>query len=246
VTAKVGLLGLDFAELTLSDAGLVIAERPAEAPFRYVVTPNSDHLVRLSRDPDLYEVYRGAALCLLDSRVVRGLARSFGLPAPSVVTGSDLTACLLTEHLRPGERITIVGLTPEWLPQLITRLRLAPPAHHNPPLGFENDPDAFAEAVAFVRSHPARFIFLAVGTPRQERLAAAIAAAGGATGTGLCVGASLHFLAGAQRRAPLFMQRMGLEWLFRFAAEPRRLFRRYMIDSPAIIALLLRSRTRQP
>jgi exopolysaccharide biosynthesis WecB/TagA/CpsF family protein len=102
-------------------------------------------------------------------------------------------------------------------------------------MGFEHDPQSFAAAVAFVRDHPARFVFLAVGSPRQERLAAAIAATGDATGTGLCIGASLEFLAGARRRAPRFMQRIGMEWLFRLASDPRRLLRRYLIDSPRII-----------
>ena len=83
------------------------------------------------------------------------------------------------------------------------------PAHYDPPMGFERDPVAFAATVAFVRDNPARFVFLAVGSPRQEYLAAAIGAAGGATGTGLCIGASLEFLAGARRRAPRFMRRIG-------------------------------------
>jgi UDP-N-acetyl-D-mannosaminuronic acid transferase (WecB/TagA/CpsF family) len=236
------LLGLDFTNLDVALAASRIAERPADAPFGYVVTPNADHLVRLSRDPGLRAIYRDAALCLLDSRVVAGLARLFGVPAPAVATGSDLTARLLTHHLRPGERITIVGLSPSWLPALVAGRGLAPPAHYDPPMGFENDPRAFGAAVSFVRANPARFVFLAVGSPRQERLAAAIRAAGGVTGTGLCIGASLEFLAGSRRRAPLFMRRAGLEWLFRLAADPRRLFRRYLIDSPVVIALLLKQR----
>jgi exopolysaccharide biosynthesis WecB/TagA/CpsF family protein len=242
VTAPVPLLGLRFADLTVAAAAARIAERPAYAPFGYIVTPNADHLVRLSRDPGLHTIYRNAALRLLDSRVVAGLARLFGLPAPRVVPGSDLTAHLLAHHLRPGERITIVGLSPVWLPALMARCRLTAPAHYDPPMGFEHDPAAFAAAVAFVRTHPARFVFLAVGSPRQERLAAAIGAAGDATGTGLCIGASLEFLAGARSRAPRFMRLIGLEWLFRLAIDPRRLFRRYLIDSPVVIALLLKQR----
>jgi exopolysaccharide biosynthesis WecB/TagA/CpsF family protein len=165
-----------------------------------------------------------------------------GLPVPPVVPGSDLAACLLTRHVKPGERITIVGLSAIWLPALTARLGLAPPNHYDPPHGFDRDPAAFAAAVAFVRDHPARFVFLAVGSPRQEKLAAAVAAAGDATGTGLCIGASLDFLAGAQQRAPGLMQRACLEWLFRLVREPRRLARRYMIDSPAVIALLWKQR----
>ena len=236
------LLELGFADLTVAAAAARIAARPADAPFDYVVTPNADHLVRLNRDPGLRAIYRNAALCLLDSRVVSGLAWLFGLKAPPVVPGSDLTARLLAHHLRPNERITIVGLSPAWLPALVARCRLAPPAHYDPPMGFERDPAAFAAAVAFVRDNPARFVFLAVGSPRQEHLAAAITAAGGATGTGLCIGASLEFLAGARRRAPRVMQRLGLEWLFRLAGDPHRLFRRYLIDSPVVIALLLKQR----
>ena len=239
---SIQLLGLPFADLDLPAAAARIADRSADAPFEYVVTPNADHLVRLERDPGLRAIYQGAALCLLDSRVVFGLSRLFGLRAPSVVVGSDLTAHLLAHHLQPNEQITIIGLSPTWLPALIKRCHLATPAHHDPPMGFEHDPAAFAAAVAFVRDHPARFVFLAVGSPRQERLAAAIEAAGGATGTGLCIGASLDFLAGARRRAPGFMQRAGLEWLFRLATDPRRLLRRYLIDSPMIIVLLLKQR----
>jgi exopolysaccharide biosynthesis WecB/TagA/CpsF family protein len=242
VTEPVSLLGLSFADLTVAAAAAHIAERPADAPFGYVVTPNADHLVRLSRERGLHAIYRNAMLCLLDSRVVFGLVRLFGLPAPHVVPGSDLTAQLLAHHLRENERITIVGLSPVWLPALVARCGLAEPAHHDPPMGFERDPVAFAAAVAFVRDNPARLVFLAVGSPRQEYLAAAIAGAGGATGTGLCIGASLEFLAGASRRAPQFMRLTGLEWLFRLVTDPRRLFRRYLVVSPMVIVLLLKQR----
>jgi exopolysaccharide biosynthesis WecB/TagA/CpsF family protein len=85
-------------------------------------------------------------------------------------------------------------------------------------------------------------VFLAVGSPRQEALAAAIRATGCATGTGLCIGASLEFIAGAQRRAPVWMQRAGLEWLHRLGCDPKRLVRRYLMDCPAIVPLLLRER----
>jgi N-acetylglucosaminyldiphosphoundecaprenol N-acetyl-beta-D-mannosaminyltransferase len=240
--ALVPLLDLDFDNLGLEQAAAWISARPANAPFGYVVTPNADHLVRLSRNPKLRAVYRDASLCLLDSRVVAGFARMFGLVAPAVVPGSDLTAHLLLHHLAPGERVTIVGLAPEWLPALIDRCGLAPPAHYNPPMGFDRDPVAFAETIAFVRDNPARLVFLAVGSPRQEYLAAALAGSGDVTGTGLCIGASLEFLAGACRRAPMALQRLSLEWLFRFAGNPRRLFRRYVIDSPMVIALLARQR----
>jgi len=242
VSRTIRLLGLDFADLDVTEAAALIAERPAESPFQYVVTPNADHLVRLARDPDLAAVYRNAGLRLLDSRVVAGAARLLGLPTPRVVPGSDLTPLLLMQHLRPQEQVTIVGLRPRWLPALVARCELASPAHYDPPMGFAADRGAFAAAVDFVLAHRARFVFLAVGSPGQEMLAATIAASGCATGIGLCIGASLEFVSGAAHRAPPWMQRADLEWLFRLVHDPRRLARRYLVDCPAVFSLLLRER----
>lgn len=246
-TAPVPLLGLRFAPLGVAAAVDWIAARgPAlfgyEAPFGYVVTPNADHLVRLHRRPELRAVYTGAALCVLDSRVVAAAARLLGVPAPPVCPGSDMAAWLLRWHVRPGERITIIGLRPALLPALVARFGLTAPAHCDPPMGFWRDPAALQAVVAFVRAHPARLVFLAVGSPGQEILAQAIAADWRAVGTGLCVGAALDFLAGGARRAPRWMQAMGLEWLHRLAREPRRLWRRYLLDDPLVFWLLWRAR----
>jgi len=236
---SVRLLGLDFADLDAAGAADLIAQRPAGAPFGYVVTPNADHLVRLARHPDLRGLYENAWLRLLDSRVVAGAARLLGLPAPRVAPGSDLTALLVAGHLGRDEPLTVVGLRAVWLPALARRCRRNPIAHHDPPMGFEHDPASFRAAVDFVIANPARLTLIATGSPRQEKLAAAIAASGRARGLGLCVGASLEFLAGAAPRAPAWMQRGGLEWLHRLAADPRRLARRYLVEDLAVFRLLV-------
>jgi UDP-N-acetyl-D-mannosaminuronic acid transferase (WecB/TagA/CpsF family) len=93
----------------------------------------------------------------------------------------------------------------------ITRCGIATPAHYDPPLGFDSNQASLDAAVDFVLANPSRFVFLAVGSPRQEILAAAIAAMGRASGIGLCIGASLEFIAGAAKRAPVWMQYAGLE-----------------------------------
>jgi len=232
------LLGLEFANLDAASAANSIAHRSATASFGYVVTPNADHLVRLRRAPELRPLYEHAMLRLLDSRVVALLAQMVGLPVPRVAPGSDVTAHVLLRHLVPGEPVTIVGLSPRWLPAL----GISAVAHYDPPRGFEHDPAAMQEAVQFVLAHPARFVLLAVGSPRQEMLADAIRATGRATGVGLCIGASLEFLAGAHHRAPSWMRRARLEWLYRLACDPRHMARRYLLDDPAIIPLLLRER----
>lgn len=240
------LLGLDFADMTAPQAAAHLAARNPAAPFAAVITPNADHLVRLHRQPELRPIYEAAAYRLLDSRIVAAAARALRLPTPRVCPGSDLTAELLAHYLAPGERLTIIGLPPAYLPALCARLNLAPPAHYDPPMGFWRNWAALAQAVAFATANPARFTILAVGSPGQEILAHEIARTGQATGIGICVGASLEFLAGAQRRAPAWMQQAGLEWLHRLAQNPRRLAARYLRDDPLIFALLARERLSRP
>jgi N-acetylglucosaminyldiphosphoundecaprenol N-acetyl-beta-D-mannosaminyltransferase len=118
--------------------------------------------------------------------------------------------------------------------------------HHSPPLGFEHDASAFTATVQFVENNLARLVFLAVGSPRQELLAQALVARGIATGTGLCIGASLDFLAGGEWRAPVLVQRAGLEWAWRLVQNPRRLWRRYLVDDLAIFGLLWREARGRP
>lgn len=243
----VPLLGIDFTDLSLAGVIDWLVARPAGAAFGYVVTPNADHLVRLARNPALLHLYAEAALKLLDSRVVARLAGLLGLPAPAVVPGSDLSAALIGHVIDQDEPVTVLGLAPEAMARLTERTGLRRIAHHNPPMGFEHDPAAFEAAVGFIEAHPARFTFLAVGSPRQCMVANALQRRGRARGMGLCIGASLLFLTGEERRAPGPVQRAGLEWAWRLAQDPRRLARRYLVDSPAIIALLRReAQARRP
>jgi N-acetylglucosaminyldiphosphoundecaprenol N-acetyl-beta-D-mannosaminyltransferase len=197
-------VGLRFADLDAEAAASLIASRPENACFGYLVTPNADHLIRLLRLPELRPAYERATLCCLDSVVVARLAGALGLRPPRVATGADIVEALLTRHLRAGDRLTIIGLAPAALPALAARLRGVRIAHHAPPAGFARDPAAFDTALRFALANPARFTLIALGSPAQERLAAATAGSGGARGYGLCIGAALDFLAGVQPRAPRF------------------------------------------
>ncbi len=241
--APTRLLGLDFETRDADGALALLAARDAGSPFAYLVTPNADHLVRLARDPARYgPLYRDAAWRLMDSRVVARAAGAMGLRAPPVVPGSDLTARLLEEVVRPDDPVAVLGGRAATVAAVARRYGLRRLLHHDPPMGFDADPAAFARAVDFVAESGARFSFLCVGSPRQEMVARAVLAKGGATGTALCVGASLLFLSGEERRAPRLVQRAGMEWAWRLAQDPKRLARRYLVDDPAILALLWREK----
>ncbi len=234
-------LGMPFDPVPADAVVAAIAARGPENPFAYVVTPNVDHVLTASRRPDLLPCYHRAWLCVCDSRPLRRLARLFGLTL-TLVTGSDLTRRLFAEVLRPGDRIAVIGATPAVADGVRRRFPWLTVCDHCPPLGFIDDPAEVDRCLAFLEREAsrARVIFLAVGAPRSEQLAAVLAARGRVRGTALCIGASLEFLTGARQRAPHWMQTLGLEWLFRLFSEPRRLWRRYLLGSVALARLMLR------
>ncbi len=226
-------LGLPFHLLTLDQAADdILSQR--EGDFRYVVTPNVQHMVRLlDSHATLRPLYFSAWRTLCDSRVLSRLARLHGVQLP-VATGSDLTAKLLQRAAVERIRVAIVGpdaSVGDLLKPLYPGLDAV---FHQPKFGFIDDPKAVDAAVDFVVSTNAPLVFLAVGTPQQELLAQRIQANPQARGVGLCIGASIDFLTGKQRRAPLWMQRSGIEWLHRLATNPVRLGRRYFVECPKI------------
>jgi len=111
--------------------------------------------------------------------------------------------------------------------------------HYNPPMGFIRDPAAVEQCVQFIEScSPFRFCFLAVGAPQQEVIAQMLKTRAVARGLALCIGASINFLTGVERRAPHWMQRIGMEWLYRLAQDPGRLAKRYLLRGPRVFSLL--------
>ncbi|PZN96930.1 MAG: glycosyltransferase [Alphaproteobacteria bacterium] len=231
---------LDF-DFQQSDAAAVlqkIGTRGPDLPFAYVVTPNVDHVVRLERiRSDLWPAYRRAWLTLCDSRILARLADKAGVRL-SVVPGSDLTAALFDTVIAPNDKVAILGGSPAMIAELCRRYGLRNVQHFNPPMGFIHDAHQRSRAISFLIEAHARYSVLAVGSPQQEILAWKVQASGAATGIGLCVGASLDFLCSEKTRAPRMLQKLSLEWLFRLVQEPRRMWRRYLVDGPQIFAIV--------
>jgi exopolysaccharide biosynthesis WecB/TagA/CpsF family protein len=211
--------------------------------YGYVVTPNVDHLVRYFEDASFRAQYRAAAFILMDSRFAAVLVRLLKGKRVPICTGSDLTAQLLKCVVKPTDRVVVIGGTLQQAQLIVSEYGLVNFRHHNPPMGFVENPTEVEKCLDFIEeSSPFRFCFLAVGSPQQEALANKLLSRGRARGLALCVGASLNFLTGLERRAPRWMQRLALEWLYRLLRDPKRLAGRYLARGPRVFAQLLRSR----
>ena len=133
----------------------------------------------------------------------------------------------------------LIGGTPAQALQLEALYGLRRLSQHVPPMGFVRDPQAVQDCLEFIESHsPFRFCLLAVGSPQQEVLAQALRERGTARGLALCIGASINFLTGDEQRAPPWMQRSGMEWLYRLLQDPRRMARRYLLRGPRVFGVL--------
>ncbi|TCH99796.1 glycosyltransferase [Roseococcus sp. SYP-B2431] len=235
-----GVIGL--SPIGAEAAAALVASRPAEAPFEYVVTANAQHLVLMARPGNaLRPAYEAAWLRVNDGQVPRLLARWATGARFALATGSDMTVLLLRRHITAEDHVTIIGGSPD-LPDALRRHYAVRHIHlHDPPMGYMDQPRAVAEAIRFVREHPARFVFVTTGAPRSEQLLMRLKQEGGLTGTGLAFGSALRFAVGQVPRAPAWMRASGLEWLFRLLSEPRRLWRRYAVESAPVFLLAWRA-----
>jgi exopolysaccharide biosynthesis WecB/TagA/CpsF family protein len=214
--------------------------RHGPSSFEFAVTPNIDHVIRYHDDAQFRGAYAQARYILLDSRLLAAMVLVTRGLRLRVCPGSDLTARLFS-LIAPQDRIVLIGASAQQAQKLVQLYGLKDLRHYSPPMGFIRDRAAVERTLEFVEAHsPFRFCFLAVGSPQQELLALELKRRGIARGFALCIGASINFLTGAERRAPRWMQRLALEWLYRLLNNPSRMSRRYLVRGPRILLLLPR------
>ncbi|GAB2516065.1 WecB/TagA/CpsF family glycosyltransferase [Microbulbifer agarilyticus] len=225
----IGLCRLDAEDM--SSAISYIRKMQSTARGGYVVTPNVDHLARLAtndNDGELQEIYRNAGLSLCDSRIVELLLKFHGKRLPEVVTGSDLTRRLFESEMTGDDHVYILGGEADAVKLVKSKYPNLRITHHNPSMGFINKSNEVEDIVRNITAANPNFVFLAVGSPQQERMAMRLHQNSNFRGVSLCIGASILFLAGKEKRAPGWLRTLRLEWLFRLIQNPGRLAIRYL------------------
>ncbi|MFC4534240.1 WecB/TagA/CpsF family glycosyltransferase [Sphaerisporangium dianthi] len=209
----------------------------------HVVTPNVDICRACSRDPEVRAIVAGADLAVPDGMPLVWASKLLGTPVPERITGADLIWSLSEAAASGGLSVYLVGGPPgvavraaEVLGDRYPGLRVAGVV--SPPFGFETSAEGLAAVrEALMRARP-DLVFVGLGFPKQDRL---IGLLRGDLPRAWFIGcgSAIGFAAGSMRRAPEWMRRSGLEWLFRLAADPGRLARRYLVDDlPFALRLL--------
>ncbi len=211
----------------------------------FVVTPNVDHLVRLQHDRHFYEVYNEADYCVCDSQIIQYAARFLGQPIVEKISGSDLFPAFYW-HYRQDPDVTIFLLGAAEGVAAIAQARINEKVgrtmvvgNYSPPMGFEHDPVECQRIVQLIQASGATVLAIGVGSPKQEFWIQRFRAQLPQVRLFLAIGATLNFEAGAVSRSPQWMSKAGLEWLYRLLAEPRRLWKRYLLDDLPFFFLVL-------
>lgn len=238
------MFGMPFSNVDFDDVCRLVAERIRERRPGFIVTPNVDHVCTCHRDPEFMRLYQDAFLSLADGMPIIWASKLARKPLKAKVSGSDLVNVLSAFAAREGFSIFLLGGAPGVGERAAERLTKQYPGlvvagTWSPPLGFDTDEALNAETVAVVRDAKPDIGFVALGAPRQERwIHRNQEACGVPVMAG--IGAGIDFAAGHKRRAPVWMQKSGTEWVYRLAQEPGRLWRRYLIEDAAFFPLVVR------
>jgi N-acetylglucosaminyldiphosphoundecaprenol N-acetyl-beta-D-mannosaminyltransferase len=239
--ARIGEAWIDC--VTCQEALDAIEQLISSGAGGYVVTPNIDHVVNLEDNASFRNAYAGAALALVDGQPLVWASRLLGVPLPEKISGSDFVPRLMQRAASRRWRVFLLGGGPGIATEAaarISRTGTEIAGTDAPILSSTIDTSESAQVIARIRAARPDLVLVAFGAPKQELwMAKTWEELRPAVSIG--VGATLDFIAGRVRRAPAWMSRSGLEWLFRLAQEPRRLWRRYLVNDPRFLLILIRT-----
>ncbi len=243
---RVTLLGVGVDSVTMDETleeveRLIRARRPS-----YIVTPNVDVLVQLQTDHEFKRIYDGASLVLPDGMPLLWAARFLGTPFKAKVSGSDLFIELCARAAKKGHKVYFMGAMPGVAQKAAEILKRRFPGlqvtgTYSPSFGFEKNEAECVLIAQKIREATPDVLFVGLGSPKQEKWTDRFKDKHGAP-VSVMVGISFDYVAGTVRRAPKWMQNAGLEWSWRLMMEPKRLWKRYLVNDPKFFWLIARQK----
>ena len=210
-----------------------------------VFTPNVDHIMKLQKDKNFYRIYQKADYRVCDSQLLMVASRFLGSPIQEKISGSDLFPAFYNYYGKDKSvKIFILG-GPKGAAKMAQKKINAKVGRkivvdsYCPPFGFENDPTECRKIVDHINNSGATVLAIGVGAPKQEKWIYKYKNSLKYVKTFFAVGATIEFEAEYTSRAPKWISIVGLEWLYRLIQEPRRLWKRYLIEDSSFFLLIL-------
>ncbi|PCJ56741.1 MAG: hypothetical protein COA73_11700 [Candidatus Hydrogenedentota bacterium] len=200
----------------------------------FIVTPNVDHVCMFHRNGRFHEAYERAFIAIPDGTPLMWSAKIFGTPLKQKLSGSDMVPALSEFAARKGYSVFFLGGHPGTAEKSAVALQEQYPGLqvagvNCPPMGFDTDPKALQAVIDHLIKAKPDICFVALGAPKQEYFMSHYLDVTGIPAS-IGIGGSFDFVCGRTKRAPKWVQNSGFEWLWRLSMEPRRLWRRYLVD----------------
>jgi exopolysaccharide biosynthesis WecB/TagA/CpsF family protein len=212
------------------------------------LTPNVDHLVKLQKDREFYEIYKKADWVICDSKILAWGLKFLGTPIKEVIPGSTFFPNYCDYH-RDNRQIRIfllgaaAGVADKAMKRINERVgREIVVGAYSPSFGFEKKEEECEKIIQIINGTDATILAIGVGAPKQEKWVFKYRERLSGVKLFMSLGATIDFEAGNIKRAPKIFQRFALEWFYRMCVDPKRLMKRYLIDDPVFFYYLLRQK----
>lgn len=213
-----------------------------------VFTPNVDHLIKLQKDPEFLQAYNFSDYIVCDSQIIIYASRFLGTPIKEKISGSDLLPDFYNYH-RKNENIKVFllgageGIACKAQDEINHKVgRKIIVATYSPPFGFEKNEQECQKIVNMINNSEASVLVIGLGAPKQEKWVYKYKNQLLNIKIFMALGATIDFEAGNMKRAPKWMRKVGLEWLFRLLCEPKRLWKRYLIEDIRFFLLIFKQK----
>ncbi|MBN2157879.1 MAG: WecB/TagA/CpsF family glycosyltransferase [Spirochaetes bacterium] len=243
---KVVLLGVEIDNVMKDEALAIFDEIIKSRVPSLVVTPNVDHIMNIQKDAEFREIYKKASLVLTDGVPLMWASRFLGTPIKEKIAGSDVFHDICRVGAKKGYRIFLMGGREGAAERTVEIMRERHPSiqivgHYSPPVGFEDDEREMKKIENMLAAAKPDVLFLGLGSPKQEKFYTMYSVRFGIPVT-MGIGITFEYVSGMVKRAPVWMQKAGLEWLYRLIKEPKRLWKRYLINDPGFFWLVLKQK----
>lgn len=237
--ARIKFMNTCIDNLTMSETLNEIDKLIQKKNCSYVVTPNVDHIVRLEKDEELQKVYKNASLILTDGKPLIWISKWYKTPIKEKISGSDLFPRVCQLAANKNYTMYLLGAAEGVADTAARNLMKKYPGlnivgTYSPPFGFEKNEQEMNKIKTQIQEVHPDILIVGLGCPKQEKFMYYHCKELGVP-ISFGLGASIDFEAGNIKRAPKWMSNHGLEWLYRFSKEPKRLFKRYFVDDIKII-----------
>lgn len=247
-TSRIPFLNTYIDNLTIKEAKSIIGNFVEERGIHYVVTPNSDIIVKMQEDSKLKQACEDADLILTDGQMLIKISRYLKNPIKQRICMTDFVWEVFDLAVERNYKIFLFGGREEVLMKAIDKIKskystLNIVDSYSPPLGFEKNEEQLKKANNRIKNSGADILIVFLGCPKQEKFIYQNKDKYKVP-VSITMGGCVDFIAGSVKRAPVWMQIAGLEWFFRFLQEPKRMFKRYFIDDIRIFGLVRKYKNR--